>query len=67
MITKDTSEEKFSATLEKNKTMETKSTNATTQEKPKKRKFKIPYVKRKNKTAVIRSDIEKNFRHKQKW
>ena len=45
-ITKATSEEKFTATLEKDKTMENKSTNATMQEKSKKRKFKIPCAKK---------------------
>ena len=57
-ITKATSEEKITATLELEKTTKKNNTNATTQEKSKKRKFKIPYAKRKNKITVIRSHIE---------
>ena len=47
-ITKATSEEKIIATLELDKAMKKNNTNATTQEKSKKRKFKIPYAKKEN-------------------
>ena len=75
MITKATSEEKITATLELDKTtqrdyrntkQEKDSTN-TMKEKSKTRKFKVPYAKRKNKSIVIRSHIEENFRQKLKW
>ena len=45
-ITKVTSKEKFTATLEKDKTKEEQSRNATTQEISKKSKLKIPYAKK---------------------
>ena len=74
-ITKATSEEKITATREldittqrnyKNTTPENYS-KITMKEKSKKRNSKSHMQKRKNKSLVIRSHIEENFRHKLKW
>ena len=66
-ITKATLEEKFTTALERLKQWKRTAQMQQRKKNPRKENSKSHMQKRKNKTTVIRSHIEENFRQKLKW
>ena len=66
IITKASSEDKYTTTFEKQKQWTSKAPS-TMQENPRKENSKSHMQKRKNKTVVLRSHIQENLGQKQKW